>query len=168
MEIKRLRLPAFFDLMGTRGGEKKPIQKGIRLMPGFKEKIAGMADQYALQLIYVFGSRAKEAVETVEGSREGLSSSPSDLDIGVKSEEPLTLEKKVEIAIFFEDLFDLPRVDVVVLPEAPVSLAVEIVMGELLYARDSTYEAEYQLHIMRMAADLLPYERAKQEMILGA
>ena len=58
--------------------------------------------------------------------------------------------------------------DVVVLPEAPVSLAVEIVLGEILYARDSTYEAEYQLYIMRMAADLLPYERAKQKMILGA
>jgi hypothetical protein len=35
---------------------------------------------------------------------------------------------------------------VVVLPEAPVSLAAEIVVGEILYARDSTYGAEYQLY----------------------
>jgi len=148
--------------------ENRAIRKGIRLTPGLKEKIAQMAAKYGLQVIYAFGSRAKEALEAVEGRREGLSSSPSDLDIGVKAEGPLTVEEKVEIAIFFEDLFDLPRVDVVVLPEAPVSLAVEIVLGEILYASDSTYEAEYQLHIMRMAADLLPYERAKQEMILGA
>ena len=136
-------------------------------MPGVKEKIEQIAAKYGLQVIYAFGSRAKEALEVVEGCIASLSSTPSDLDIGVKPERHLTVEEKVEIAIFFEDLFDLPRVDVVVLPEAPVSLAVEIVIGEILYARDSTYEAEYQLYIMRMAADLLPYELEKQKMILG-
>ena len=59
------------------------------------------------------------------------------------------------------------RVDLIVLPEAPVSLALEIVTGEILYMQDSTYEAEYQLYIMRLAADLLPYERMKQRMIMG-
>jgi predicted nucleotidyltransferase len=133
-----------------------------------KEKIGQMAAKYGLQIIYAFGSRAKEAKEAAEGRIERFSSTPSDLDIGVKPERPLAVQEKVEIAIFFEDLFDLPRVDVVVLPEAPASLAAEIVLGEILYARDSTFEAEYQLYIMRMAADLLPYERAKQKMILGA
>ena len=147
---------------------KKAIGNGITMMPGMKEKIAQMAAKYGLQIIYAFGSRAKEALEVVEGRVERLSSAPSDLDMGVKPEKPLTVQEKVEIAIFFEDLFHLPRVDVVILPEAPVSLAVEIVLGEILYTRDATYEAEYQLYIMKMAADLLPYERAKQEMILGA
>jgi predicted nucleotidyltransferase len=136
-------------------------------MPRAKEKIEQIAAKYGLQIIYAFGSRAKEALEVVEGRTATFSSTPSDLDIGVKPESLLTVEEKVEIAIFFEDLFDLPRVDVVVLPEAPVSLAVEIVTGEILYARDSTYEAEYQLYIMRMAADLLPYELEKQNMVLG-
>jgi predicted nucleotidyltransferase len=147
---------------------KKAIGNGITMMPGIKEIIGQIAAKYGLQIIYAFGSRAKEALEVVEGRVERLSSTPSDLDMGVKPERPLTVQEKVEIAIFFEDLFDLPRVDVVVLPEAPVSLAAEIVLGEILYAKDSTYEAEYQLYIMRMAADLLPYERAKQKMILGA
>ena len=147
---------------------KKAIGNGITMMPGIKEIIGQIAAKYGLQIIYAFGSRAKEALEVVEGRIERLSSTPSDLDMGVKPERPLTVQEKVEIAIFFEDLFDFPRVDVVVLPEAPVSLAAEIVLGEILYAKDSTYEAEYQLYIMRMAADLLPYERAKQKMILGA
>lgn len=137
------------------------------LVQGIKEKIGQMAAKYGLQIIYAFGSRAKEVLEIMEGRLERLSSTPSDLDIGVKPERSLTVEEKVEIAIFFEDLFGLSRVDVVVLPEAPVSLAVEIITGEILYASDSTYEAEYQLYIMRMAADLLPYEREKQKMILG-
>jgi hypothetical protein len=144
-----------------------PGRGEIVLVEGLKEKIVQMAGQYGLQIIYAFGSRAKEVLEIVEGRLDRLSSTPSDLDIGVKPERRLTVEEKVEIAIFFEDLFDLPRVDVVVLPGAPVSLAVEIVTGEILYARDSTYEAEYQLYIMRMAADLLPYEKEKQKMILG-
>ena len=137
-------------------------------MPGIKEKISQMSAKYGLQIIYVFGSRAKEALAVIEGRLDRFSSTPSDLDIGVKPERALSVEEKVEIAIFFEDLFDLPRVDVVVLPEAPVSLAVEIVTGEILYSGDSTYEAEYQLYIMRMAADLLPYEKERQKMILGA
>jgi hypothetical protein len=73
---------------------------------------------------------------------------------------------KVKIAAFFEDLFGVPRVDVVVLPEAPVMLALEIVGGELLFARDDRCEAEYQLYIMRLAAELAPFEKMKTDLIL--
>ena len=85
----------------------------------------------------------------------------------IMTDSPLTLEEKGRIAIFFEDLFDVPRVDLIVLPDAPIFLALEIVTGEILYMQDSNHEAEYQLYIMRMAADLLPYERMKQRMIMG-
>jgi predicted nucleotidyltransferase len=136
-------------------------------MGNVKEVIGNIASQYGLQIIYAFGSRAKEALDMVEGRIEQFSSKPSDLDIGVKPEKPLTVEEKVKIAILFEDLFDVSRVDLIVLQEAPVFLALEIVTGEILYMQDSTYEAEYQLYIMRMAADLLPHERMKQRMIMG-
>lgn len=132
-----------------------------------KERIGGIASQYGLQIIYAFGSRANEASDLVENRIEHLSCTPADLDIGVKPDRPLTVEEKVKIAILFEDLFDVPRVDLIVLSDAPIFLALEIVTGEILYMQDSTYEAEYQLYIMRMAADLLPYERMKQRMIMG-
>jgi predicted nucleotidyltransferase len=136
-------------------------------MNRIKKQIRDIATRYGLQIIYAFGSRAKEALDLVEGTIEHFSSTPSDLDIGVKPERLLTVEEKVKIAILFEDLFDVSRVDLIVLPEAPVFLALEIVTGEILYMQDSTYEAEYQLYVMRMAADLLPYERVKQKMIMG-
>lgn len=132
-----------------------------------KDQITGLATKYCLQVIYAFGSRAKDALDLIEGRIECLTSTSSDLDIGVKPERPLTVEEKVEIAILFEDLFNVPRVDVVVIPEAPIFLALEIVTGEVLYRQDATYEAEYQLYIMRRAAELIPYERIKQKMILG-
>jgi hypothetical protein len=152
---KKLRDDKIFSK--TRGNSMKKI----------KEEIRNIASQYSLQIIYAFGSRAKEALDLVEDRIEHLPSTPADLDIGVKPAKPLTVEEKVKIAIFFEDLFDVPRVDLVVLPDAPIFLALEIVTGEILYMHDSTYEAEYQLYVMRMAADLLPYERMKQRMIMG-
>jgi predicted nucleotidyltransferase len=136
-------------------------------MGNIKEEIRNIASQYGLQIIYAFGSRAREASDLVQNRIEHLTSAPADLDIGVKPEKPLTVEEKVKMAILFEDLFDVSRVDLIFLPEAPVFLAFEIVTGEILYVQDSTYEAEYQLYIMRMAADLLPYERMKQRMIMG-
>lgn len=136
-------------------------------MKDLKDEIAGLARKYRLQIIYAFGSRAKEIYGRVTGQTRRSSRSKSDLDIGVKSQRPLTVKEKVEIALFFEDRFDVPKVDVVVIPEAPSLLAYEIVTGELLYAKNENFEAEYQLYIMRRAGDLLPYERLKKEMILG-
>lgn len=135
-------------------------------MNKFEGKIGRLASRFNLQLIYTFGSRAKEAYDLIHGKRTGRQASPSDLDIGIKPERPLSVEEKVKIALFLEDLFEVPRVDVVVLPEAPVMLALEIVRGELLFAKDDRYEAEYQLYIMRMAAELSPFERMKRNLIL--
>lgn len=131
-----------------------------------QREIKKLAGRYDVQLIYAFGSRAKEAYEFVQGRKTALPASPSDLDIGLKSGRPLSVEEKVKIAAFFEDLFEVSRVDVVMLSEAPVMLALEIVQGERLFAKDDRYEAEYQLYIMRRAAELAPFERMKKDLIL--
>jgi len=136
-------------------------------MNKIKNELKQLAEKYDIQIIYAFGSRAKEALNLVEGKIERLSKSISDLDIGIKPKRRLNIEEKVEIALALEDIFDVSRVDLVIIPEAPIFLALEIVKGELLYAKDLTYEAEYQLYIMRQAAELIHYERIKQKMILG-
>jgi predicted nucleotidyltransferase len=133
----------------------------------YKKKLASLAGKYGLQVIYAFGSRAKEIFNIVHQKKHLTTSSKSDLDIGIKPEKPLNVQEKVNVAIFFEDLFDIPRVDVLEIPEAPITLALEIVQGELLYACDENFEAEYQLYIMSRAADLMPFERLKQKTILG-
>ncbi|MBN1224741.1 MAG: hypothetical protein JXB23_15955 [Candidatus Aminicenantes bacterium] len=135
-------------------------------MNKLQEEIAKLAGRYNLQLIYAFGSRAQEVYKRIHGKKAALRSSSSDLDIGLKSRRPLSVEEKVKIAVFFEDLFGVPRVDVVVLSEAPVMLALEIVQGEVLFADDDRYEAEYQLYIMRRAAEIVPFERMKRDLIL--
>jgi predicted nucleotidyltransferase len=143
---------------------KYPINMGKM---DYKSKLASLADEFNLQVIYAFGSRAKEIFNTVHQKKHLPPASKSDLDIGIKPEKPLSVQEKVKIAIFFEDLFDVPKADVIEISEAPITLALEIVQGELLYARDENYEAEYQLYIMSRAADLMPYERQKHKMIVG-
>lgn len=133
----------------------------------YKQEIRKIADRYRLQMVYAFGSREAEIVEVLEGRKKQLAATGSDLDIGIKAKAPLSVEDKVEMAIFFEDLFDLPRVDVVVLEDAPVFLAFEIVTGALLFSRDDYFEANYQLYIMAQAADLQPYQKMKIDMVLG-
>ena len=136
-------------------------------MSKIKNELKQLAEKYDIQIIYAFGSRAREALNLVEGKIEKLSKGISDIDIGIKPKRRLNIEEKVEIALALEDIFDVSRVDLVIIPEAPIFLALEIVKGELLYAKDLTYEAEYQLYIMRQAAELIHYERIKQKMILG-
>ena len=129
--------------------------------------LQALAIKHGLQLIYAFGSRAGEALDFIDGRKQQLTPGPSDLDIGVKPSTRLTVNDKVDVASQLEDLFGVPRVDLVLLPEASTFLALEIVSGELLYAEDLHQEAEYQLYVMRKAAELLPFQRAKERMMLG-
>lgn len=137
-------------------------------MTDIQRKIKKIAEKYHIQIIYAFGSRAKEIARVLEGKKLSLTPSRSDLDIGIMPDNPLRVKEIADISVFFEDLFDLPRVDIVVVPAAPIPLAYQIVTGELLYVKDDRWEAEYQLMIMRMMADLRPHLRMKREMILRA
>lgn len=136
-------------------------------MTKIQKKINRIAEKYHIQVIYAFGSRAKEINLLIQGKKRTLPRSHSDLDIGIKTGHPLNVKDKADIAVFFEDLFEMPQVDVVVISEAPIPLAYEIVTGELIFARDETDEAEYQLLIMRMMADILPHLRSRRKMVLG-
>jgi hypothetical protein len=66
-----------------------------------------------------------------------------------------------------EDLFGAGRVDLVSLPEASPFLAVEIILGELLYEVDADRTAEYELFVLRRAADLAPFERERVRGVLA-
>ena len=65
-----------------------------------------------------------------------------------------------------EDLFDVERVDLVLLPEADPFLALDIIRGELLYTRDPNQQARYELYVLRRAGDLLPFQKIRTRMIL--
>jgi hypothetical protein len=72
----------------------------------------------------------------------------------------------VRLAIELEDLFGVPRVDLVVLLEASALLAVEVIRGELLHTSDPLAQAEHELYILRREADLAPFRRERVQQIL--
>lgn len=133
-------------------------------------RIEQIARRFKLTDIYVFGSRAREIASRSHGrrSRPREGSHLSDVDIGVRPcpGAHLRAEDRVDLMAAFEDLFDAPRVDLVVLPESDPYLALDVVCGELLYTADPDEESRYQLFVLRRAGDLLPFKKERVRMIL--
>jgi len=137
-------------------------------MDSMEQELSGICRKYNIRDLYVFGSRAPE-ISAMVGNRPVPCRRPqSDVDIGVlpaaiKEWPP---EKKVDLAIELEDLFEAGRVDLVFLPEADAFVAVDIIRGELLFTSDPDEQARYELYVLRRAGDLLPFKKARTRMIL--
>jgi uncharacterized protein YutE (UPF0331/DUF86 family)/predicted nucleotidyltransferase len=133
------------------------------------EVLARLCRQFEIDILYVFGSRADEVKEWLDGARSNLPAGPADVDIGVKTARgaALSVHEKVRLALALEDLLEVTRVDLVCLAEADPFLAANVVRGERLYARDTYQADEYDLYILRRAGDLVPLERERLELILG-
>ncbi len=138
-------------------------------MKDIHSEISRLAERHRLADVYAFGSRAKEIVVLLHEGEAGRSSASSDVDIGVRPLSGVRLSPReiVNIAIELEDLLEVNRVDLVVLPQAEPFLALDIVKGETLYTRDPIDQARYELLVFRRASDLLPLKKERIEMILG-
>ncbi len=135
-----------------------------------KERLNQIAEKFGLDIIYAFGSHAKEVAEWVKGKRSALSiSTLSDVDTGVKPfpGRQLSVKEKVHLGMALEDLFSVNRVDLVVIPEVDPFLAANIIRGERIYCKDEYETDEYDLYILRRAGDLAPLERERISLIMG-
>lgn len=130
--------------------------------------LADICKRYAIDILYVFGSRAEEVRDWVVGNVKSLASSSSDVDIGVKPSEGVGFDvrEKVHLAADLEGLLGVDRVDLVSLWDADPFLAANIIRGERLFARDDYLADEYDLYILRRAGDLVPLERERLALIL--
>jgi len=134
-----------------------------------KELVRLCAD-FSLVALYVFGSRAEEIAARVAERRAPCERPDSDVDVGALPVRGTTLSARdrVQLAQRLECLLAVPRVDLVVLPEAEAFLAADVVRGELLAATDLDVEAEAQLYYLRRAADLAPFLRQRWRDSVGA
>ena len=129
---------------------------------------SALAERFSLDAVYLFGSRASEVVAFLREQRLLDSVAKSDVDVAILPQlgHHMSVRDKVRLAAALEDLWDVARVDLVVLPEADPFLAVDIVAGECIFARDADALAEYELYILRRAGDLAPFERARRRHLL--
>lgn len=137
-------------------------------MTSLEERLREIASQYHIADLYVFGSRAAGIAARVRGQAMPDQYPHSDVDIGVRPLPgyQLSVHDKVRLAIALEDLLEVSRVDLVVLPEAPPFLAVDILRGHLLYCANADAQAEHELYVLRRAGDLAPYARQRYKHIL--
>lgn len=131
--------------------------------------LASICRRYGVDSLYAFGSRASEVAHAVKTGQLLTDSTGSDVDIGVLPRSGVSLDPvaKVQLMAELEDAFGVGRVDLVSLTEAPPFLAQEIVRGELLYEDDPDRIAEYELFVLRRAADLVHFERERVRSVLA-
>jgi predicted nucleotidyltransferase len=134
-----------------------------------KEELAALCRRYRIKALYAFGSRSREIALRALSGRSLPDRSTSDVDIGVLPRQGAALDAcdKARLMADCEDLLGVRRVDVVVLPEAPAFLAVDIIRGELLYDENPDRSAEYELYVLRRAGDLAGYERERIEQMFA-
>lgn len=81
-------------------------------------------------------------------------------------ERPLDLDALTELEAELEQATGLP-VHVVDLAQAPPFLALNAIRGERIFERDGQRLDELDLHILRRAGDLAPFERERRRQPLG-
>jgi len=144
-------------------------QDGNGGLPEAAAQVAAIAARFGVDVLYAFGSRAREALAHVNGRGTFAAGGTSDLDLAAlpQAARLWSLDERVLMTAAFEDMFEAPRVDLIVLSEAPAFLALAAVSGELLFARNAVREANYQLYVLRRAGDLAPFERERRAHLLA-
>ena len=138
-------------------------------MSELQEALAGICQRFSVVSLYAFGSRGREIAARVAGDAAPPGRGGADLDIAIQP-APETLgdpRDRVSLLQALEGLFEVPRVDLVVLPEAGPFLAADAVRGELLFCDDEDRQAREELYYLRRAADLAPFQKARLEGILS-
>jgi predicted nucleotidyltransferase len=131
--------------------------------------LGALCDRYGIDALFVFGSRALEIASLVRSGQPSIGEALSDVDIGVLPKQGSIVDPRAKVRLMaeLEDLLGVGRIDLVSLPEASPFLAVEIMRGELLYEADPDRTAEYELFVLRRAADLAHFERERVRGVLA-
>jgi predicted nucleotidyltransferase len=132
------------------------------------EGLGEICRRYGIGALYLFGSRAPEMGARLQGGDPPPAFPGSDLDVGVLLPRGAMLDhrRRVALASEIEDLFGVDRADLVLLNEASAFLALEAVRGDLVYDSDPDHTARFEMYVLRRAADLLPFERQRRELVL--
>lgn len=137
-----------------------------RLRNGIKT----IADEVAIDMVYLFGSRAESDAHS-ECLPDAAKVGPlSDYDLGVLLHRTLatdTAHLKAQFAAAMTALLGTDLVDVVILNETPIELAYAVIaQGQILYERSVATRVEYEGFVLGLYGDYLPVLREQRAQIL--
>ncbi len=123
---------------------------------------------HGITSLYVFGSRAGEISARSRGEDAANAKPDSDGDFAAQFGDGRRARGLALGGVIsdLEEIFDLPRADLLVLNDANPFMALEAVRGELIFCLDLDVQAEEELRILRIAGDLAPFQRQRFEQIL--
>jgi predicted nucleotidyltransferase len=132
-------------------------------------KLKEICRRYSIDTIYAFGSRCKELKIFAAGAGHIDLSKEADFDVAVKitPQKSLSVRQKSQLTIDLEELFQLTRLDLIVINEADPFLAANIIRGETIFCRDEYMADQYELYVLRRAGDLIPLERERLQLIFS-
>ena len=136
--------------------------------PDLHIELQNICQSHHVESVYVFGSRADEIRRFLDGKSKPSIPAHSDVDVGVKIKlgVSLNVQEKVRLGMELEDLFDVNRVDLLVISEVDPFVAANIVRGERIYCKDEYMADEFDLYILRRAGDLIHLERERMALAL--
>jgi predicted nucleotidyltransferase len=132
------------------------------------QRLEAICRKHGIAALWLFGSRAQEISDLLQGGPSVTTATGADLDVGVlprrgRMDSP---HDRVRFMAALEDLVGVGRVDLVVLPEARAFLALEVVKGHLVVDLDRDATAEFELYVLRRAGDLIEFERERRRSII--
>ncbi len=138
-------------------------------MNELQQKLERICRSYDVVSLYVFGSRSEEIAARVAGRPSVPGPAGSDIDVGVQPapDRLRDVDERVELTQALEDLFHVPRVDLVILPQASPFIVADAVRGELLFCDDEDRQSREELYYLRRAADLAPFQKDRLEGLLS-
>ncbi|HHW19319.1 MAG TPA: nucleotidyltransferase domain-containing protein [Firmicutes bacterium] len=126
---------------------------------------------HGISLVYLFGSQAQAGMKILAGEEVKCDDPLADLDVGVVTENPLPQVSKrpALYAALYNDLQELfvpAKLDLVFLEENNSVFQAEALKGICVYQVSQQKRDEYEMMILRRAADFRPFlEKYYQEVL---
>lgn len=117
-------------------------------------------------VLYLFGSRADDGLRRLAGVP--VATGGSDVDVGVAFTAPEVDHRHLAaLQVALEDVFAPLRVDIVPLQRVDALFQYAAISGHRVFESDATRAAEYELLVMRRAAELAPIQRRIEREVFG-
>ncbi len=130
------------------------------------EELATACRRHGVVALYLFGSRMDDGLARLRG--RSVPAGGSDLDVGVRFATPqFNAQALSSLQVALEDVFEPLIVDLVPLQRVDPLFQYEAVNGHRVFETDSTQADEYELLVMRRAAELAPLQRQIERELFG-
>ena len=128
-------------------------------------QLAAACRTLGVEAVYLFGSRADDGLQLMGGA--GVDAAGSDLDVGVWFGPAGSSSNLDDVQVAIEDVFAPLRVDLVPLDRVDALFQFRAIDGHRVFAADDHTADQFELIVMRRAAELLPIQRAMERERFG-